>query len=389
MSEHSICIKEFCKFQEGYVNPSQTVPDYFDGDVKWLRANDLNNGRVYDTSRKLSLKGFNSAKKSAILFKPKSIAISKSGTIGKLGVLEDYMCGNRAIINIEVDPNIASNMYVFYSLLNAQKEIEEMAVGSVQKNLYTSILGEVQIPKKALQEQQSIAEVLSSLDDKMDLLHRNNKTLEEMAETLFRQWFVDLEFSSTINDVADVLNGYAFKSTEFTSEGVNHVIKIKNIGSSSVNISDCDRISDNTASKTHNKFKILSGDILIAMTGAEIGKMGIVGNTNNNLWLNQRVGSIRDIHDGSRYLAYLALKSELGQDYILNTASGSAQPNISGADIMKCPFPKIPKDQIIEKSQILKKLFDKVIHNLGQISHLNITRDILLPKLMSGQVVFS
>lgn len=238
-----------------------------------------------------------------------------------------------------------------------------------------------------LPEQQAIAEVLSSIDDKIELLHRNNKTLEEMAETLFRQWFVDLEFNSTINDVTDVLNGYAFKSAEFSSEGTNHVIKIKNIGGSSVNIYDCDRISEHTANKTNNKFKVCAGDILFAMTGAELGKMGIVGQTDKSLWLNQRVANIKDKVEGSRYLAYLALKSDLGQDFILNIASGSAQPNISGIDISRCPFPAISKEHIKEKSVGLKKLFDKLIHNLGQISVLNTTRDTLLPKLMSGQVI--
>ena len=103
-------------FQEGYVNPSQTNNDYFDGDIKWLRAVDLNDSEVWDTTRKISNLGFESAGKSAVLFKPNTIAISKSGTIGRLGILKDFMCGNRAVINIEVDEEKADLMFVFYSL---------------------------------------------------------------------------------------------------------------------------------------------------------------------------------------------------------------------------------------------------------------------------------
>ena len=85
-----------------------------------------------------------------------------------------------------------------------------------------------------------------------------------------------------------------------------------------------------------NRFVISSGDILFAMTGARIGKMGIVPKTNRKLWLNQRVGMLNEKCPGSRFLAYLQLKSDFGQDYIENTATGSAQPNISSIGIVNC-----------------------------------------------------
>ena len=74
-------------------------------------------------------------------------------------------------------------------------------------------------------------------------------------------------------------------------------------------------------SYTHLKFRISSGDILIAMTGAEIGKLGIIPSTDKSLWLNQRVGLLAEKYKGGKYLAYLQLKSDFGQDYIENTAN--------------------------------------------------------------------
>lgn len=132
-------LSNLCAFQEGYVNPAQTHPEYFDGDVKWLRAVDINESFITETSRTLTKAGFESAKKSALLFKPNTIAISKSGTIGRLGIIADYMCGNRAVINIA--PNDESMLAFIYCFLkNKQKEFPDMAVGSVQKNLYVSLL---------------------------------------------------------------------------------------------------------------------------------------------------------------------------------------------------------------------------------------------------------
>ena len=128
-----------CHFQEGYVNPAQTHPEYFDGNVKWLRAVDINESFIIETSRTLTQTGFKSAKKSALLFSPNTIAISKSGTIGRLGIVADYMCGNRAVINIEPnDPSLLPFIYAY--LKSRQNEFPDLAVGSVQKNLYISLL---------------------------------------------------------------------------------------------------------------------------------------------------------------------------------------------------------------------------------------------------------
>lgn len=148
--QQTVELRTMCAFQEGYVNPSQTHPEYFDGSVKWLRAVDINESFIIETSRTLTTAGFESAKKSALLFQPNTIAISKSGTIGRLGIIADYMCGNRAVINIR--PHNPSHLPLIYSFLKSkQKEFPDLAVGSVQKNLYVSILEpmQVKLPKTA------------------------------------------------------------------------------------------------------------------------------------------------------------------------------------------------------------------------------------------------
>ena len=135
----SVSLNQLCSFQEGYVNPSQTEPEYFDGDIKWLRAVDINESFIINTSRTLTNTGFRSAGKSAVLFQPNTIAISKSGTIGRLGIIADYMCGNRAVINIQ--PNEPKYLPFIYAFLKSkQHEFPDLAVGSVQKNLYVSVL---------------------------------------------------------------------------------------------------------------------------------------------------------------------------------------------------------------------------------------------------------
>ena len=150
-------LKELCLFREGYVNPPQGVPEYFDGPIKWVRANDVNFKNIFFTSRTLSQRGFDSAGKSAVLFKPDTIVVTKSGTIGRSAIIKDYMCGNRAIINVELkDNNIWDTKYIYYCLSTMQGYLQSIAVGTTQLNLYIFNLQEIDIPFPSKEERRHI-----------------------------------------------------------------------------------------------------------------------------------------------------------------------------------------------------------------------------------------
>lgn len=284
---------------------------------------------------------------------------------------------------------IADKAFLYYYL--SQEDIHNYFMisqaSSTMPAITFSMMNQLSISLPTLPEQKQIASILSSLDDKIDLLNRENKTLEIMAETLFRKWFVEDANNGTLEQFISIQNGYAFKSKDFqSSEGKNRVIKIKNISGGIVNVDNTDFIDAKVASSIQKRFKLTEGDIIIAMTGAEIGKLGIIPKTKNNLWLNQRVGLLSEKYKGSKYLAYMQLKSDFGQDYIENTATGSAQPNISGIGIEKCGFPVLLEVQIKEYSIQIGELYDKVNSNISQIRFLSQLRDTLLPKLMNGEV---
>lgn len=292
------------------------------------------------------------------------------------------------LIRYKIDSKIADPYYIGHILRSPSwfDYVDAIAGGSAQPGANAKQLGSFEISLPPLSEQKSIASVLSSLDDKIDLLHRQNATLEKMAETLFRQWFENEDNDGTVAQLINIQNGYAFKSKDFRENGSHSVIKIKNISGGIIDIENTDFVESQIAEIVPERFKIKTGDILIAMTGAEIGKLGLIPKTNNNLWLNQRVGLLKEKYQGAKYLAYLQLKSDFGQDYIENTATGSAQPNISGTGIENCGFPKLSEELIKEYSHQIGDFFEKIIFNLGQIRTLSTLRDTLLPKLMSGEV---
>ena len=270
-------------------------------------------------------------------------------------------------------------VYLFENL-----DLNPYITGAVQPKLNQSTLLNIPFKIPILETtQQKIAEILSSFDDKIDLLHRQNKTLESLVLTLFRHYSTHKELDSIIGDIIALQSGYAFKSKDFQNFGKDRILKIKNIQNSVIDIINTDFVNENISKILDSKFRIFGGDILFGMTGAEIGKMGIVPKNNETLWLNQRVGVLREKFKGAKYLAYLHLTSAFGFDYIVNAASGSAQPNISAKDIENCPFYYFTESELHNMSLQISPFFEKMIQNSGTILTLQAMRDMLLKAIFA------
>jgi len=122
------------------------------------------------------------------------------------------------------------------------------------------------------------------------------------------------------------------------------------------------------------------------MTGAEVGKIGLVPLTEKNLWLNQRVGMFKEKITYGNLFMYLLLSSDTYQTTIQNSALGSAQPNISSSSIENI-HAIIPSAELIKRyGEIVNPMFEKILDNLAENEILRNTRDALLPRLMSGQI---
>lgn len=311
------------------------------------------------------------------------VTIGRSGNIGTPHYYENDFWAHNTVLYIK-DFKVSEPKFIYYFLRTI--DFTQFNAGSSVPTLNRNHIHELDFLLPPFIEQTAIASILSSLDDKIDLLHRQNKTLEQLAETLFRQWFVEEEWQGTLSEFVKVQSGYAFKSKDFREVGFAGIIKITNISMGFIDISKSDFVDETAVKNLDTKFKIKSGDFLIAMTGAEIGKIGIVEKTEKEIWLNQRVGKLEAKVPYGNLIGYLALKSREGQDHILNACSGSAQENISTTGIEEMIFAKYDEAKAISFGKEAKPLFDKIIFNLNQIRTLTQTRDTLLPKLMSGEV---
>lgn len=333
--------------------------------------------------------------------------------------------------NYEIDPDF---LYWVLRTKAYQYYIVGSATGSTVKHTSPTRICtyEFQAPKDK-EKQKEIAQILTSLDDKIELNLQMNQTLEAIAQAIFKEWFVDFNFPKSLNhdspDLPDeqdlkkenqkaknhsnqdnpknqgsdnglpkgwrmgilseimyVQNGYAFKSSDFIDEGENGILKIKNISNKVVDIVNVQFIPSEVTMNIDKRFKVESGDLLIAMTGAEVGKVGMVPNTKKNLWLNQRVGSLKEKVKYSKWFCYLILSTNEYQNILLSSASGSAQPNISGSQIERIEIILPSVDLIEEFGSIVNPLFEKILENYSFNQTLTQIRDTLLPKLMSGSL---
>ncbi len=383
-------------FQEGYVNPSQRDPSYFDGNIKWLRATDLNDGLVENTTRTLTEKGFKSAGKSALLFEPGTLAISKSGTIGRVGILGDYMCGNRAVINIKPAANSVPR-YLFFVLRHLRSTIETLAEGSVQKNLYVSTLSNLDVPAPPRAIQQQFADTLGVLDDRITLLRETNATLEAIAQALFKSWFIDFDpvrakqegrAPEGMDEATAALFPDRFEESELGV--VPRGWKVGKLEDLLVLQRGFDLPA---AERQPGDYPIIAASgpagahhtSMAKAPGVVTGRSGVLGKVflelddywplNTTLW-------VKDFRAASPCYAYEVLR-------LLDFASfnaGSAVPTLNRNHVHSLPYLIPPRECIDAYEEFAMSLHVRVRVNQQQTQTLAAIRDNLLPRLISGQL---
>ena len=381
----TIKLKDCCSFQEGYVNPSQSHPEYFGGSIKWIRAVDLNNANVYNTTRTLSEIGFQSSGKSALLFEPNTIVISKSGTIGRLGIIKDYMCGNRATINIKPKENIDLT-YLFYFLRSKQKEFEDLAVGSVQKNLYVSILESIEISLPSLPLQRKIVSIVKDIDEKIELNTAINNNLEQQAQAIFENEFLSLRSlpdgwnQASLIDIADYLNGLAMQKYRPTvNETGIPVLKIKELRQGC-----CDDNSELCSPNIKSEYIIHDGNVIFSWSGSLLVDFWCGGICGLNQHLFKVTSSKYD-----KWFYYAWTKHHLNRFIAVAADKATTMGHIKRDELAKAEV-LIPNEADYNRiGALLQPIYDLIIANRIENKKLAETRDTLLPKLMNGEIDIS
>ena len=244
----------------------------------------------------------------------------------------------------------------------------------------TSTFNAIKVSLPPISEQKAIAEVLSSLDDKIELLHRQNKTLEDMAQTLFRQWFIDDAGDNwkkvSLDEIAEYLNGLACQKHPPENQiDKLPVLKIKELRNG---ISES---SDYSTSKVDKKYIVKLGDVIFSWSGSLMIKIW----DGQKCVLNQHLFKITS-EKYPKWFYYFWTKHHLSKFIGIADSKATTMGHIKRSDISSS-MALIPTNNILEKmDRKIAPLFEKILLTNKQISPLENLRDTLLPKLMSGEV---
>ena len=311
--------------------------------------------------------------------------------LGKSGFVTDEILPantNQALAIIKVDNTKAVPKFIHFAL--QQKSVIEyvntISGQSAQPNINMEEIGSIEVLLPPLHEQELIVEILSSLDDKIDLLHQNSKTLDQLAEALFRQWFIEDSEANCkpgrIKDICKLPSGFSFKSNSFIEKGIYKIITIKNVQDGYLDLNNTATINI-IPSNLPSHCKLKMGDILLSLTG-NVGRVCRV--TEENLLLNQRVSKVTPLSKEVYEFCLVLFSSNKFRTNLEELARGTAQSNLSPIETLEVEI-NVPKSEILlQFHNLTKELFEKHLKNNLQIQQLEAVRGSLLPKLMSGAV---
>ena len=327
---------------------------------------------------------------------------------GKMAMasIPDKGIGSTELFVFRGKKGITDNDFVYYFL--KQSYIRNLAANSMtgasgRQRADLKFIKKIKFDLPSLPIQQKIASILSAYDRLIENNTRRIRLLEQMAENLYKEWFVRFRFPEHekvemvnglpkgwetihIKELAQLKSGYAFKSEWFVEEG-EAVAKIKDIGNILMDTSSFSYVDKENCIKA-KKFLLTTGDLTIALTGATIGKISIVPKHKGNIYTNQRLGKffLGDKPMEKLPFLYCLFKQESMVSNIVNLSnSSSAQPNISPEQIEKIKI--LGNHDIISMyNKTCNPLFSNILALYSQNQLLTRQRDLLLPRLMSGKL---
>ena len=365
--------------------PKSSEAKFYDGNIPWLNTKEINFNRITKTERCITEEGYNNS--SAKWIPKGSVIVAMYGaTAAKVAYTQIDLTTNQACCNLIIDDNKADSQFVYYYIQSSYEELLNLSCGAAQQNLNVGVIADFPILLPPLDEQKRIVSILGSMDDKIDLLNRENATLEAMAETFFRQWFVEDAKEDgeevTLGDVVKTTSGGtpSRKHPDYYNSGTIYWVKSKELQNSFI-FSTEEMITEDAMNNSSAKL-LPEKSVLIAMYGATVGEYGILSKP---MTCNQAVCAL--IPNDNYPYTYLYLWTALMKQDFINLATGAAQQNIS-QDLIKQQFVCADTDRIKQFDELVNSYFKKMLCNQMQIETLIQKRDILLPQLLSNAINF-
>ena len=384
-------LHEIGRIVGGATPPTKDSANY-DGEISWITPKDLSNftGRyIQKGERSITQKGFDSS--SCQILPKGSILFSSRAPIGYIAIAANELCTNQGFKSIIPDNNLVNNLFLYYLLKYNKEEIEGLGSGTTFKEVSAKVMQNFDIKIPSIQTQKKIADILSSLDDKIEVNKRINDNLEQQAQALFKSWFVDFDpfkdrkFVDSelgkipegwkvgyLSEIADIIMGQSPNGSTYNEngEGIIFYQGRAEFGTRFPSI----RLF------TTNPTRIAPANSILISVRAPVGDINI---THKECCIGRGLASAVSRTNKSAFLLYtlFSLKSDLDKFNAEGTVFGSI--NRKALETLKI---LIPTNDIISKFEAIVASMDQQILTLHlESENLKILRDTLLPKLMSGE----
>ena len=315
----------------GGSTPKTSEDDFWDGEHYWISPAELDGSKyVYSTTRTITDAGVRSAHLQILPIG--TVLLSSRAPIGKVAITKVPMYCNQGFKNLVCGKDLI-NEYVYWFLKHNTDYLNSLGTGATFKEISKKVVGQIPIPVPPIAEQEKIVAELDCLSGIIEKKKQQSKELDNLAQAIFYDMFGDPITNEkgwevkTLGDMCDIINGFAFKSPLFTEDG-DYILRISNIQEGYVDLKDVAYFHKSDYPKVNfEKYAVLPNDIVIALSGATTGKLGI-NKTGFKLYLNQRVAICREKNDKilKEYLLYYLHEQS---KKFLSDAAGVAQPNLS------------------------------------------------------------
>ena len=385
MSEwKKVKLGEICERVTSGGTPKANVSSYYNPPtIPWLKTKEVNYCRITETENYISEEGLKNS--SAKLISPNSVIIAMYGqgdTAGRIAINKIPLATNQACCNLTIDKSKADYEFIYYQLCTLYDKLVSLKAGAAQPNLNARIIKNLEIIMPSLPIQYCIANILSRYDSLIENYQKQIKLLEEAAQRLYKEWFVDFHFPGheTTKIVYGVPEGW-------TPSQLGQLAEFKR-------------------GKTITKKDVIDGDIPVVAGGLEPAYYCNKSNTAERvitisgsganagftrMYFEKVWASDCSFVDASvtPFLHFVYCYLKANKTTIDNMQKGAAQPHVYAKDINSLSI-CIPIESVLKSFEgTASKYFDTISSFQSQIHLLTEARDRLLPKLMGGEIVLS
>lgn len=384
--------------------PDTSNRDYWGGKIPWISPKDLTGyNKIYIEKGERNITELGYKNSSTRLLPKGTVLFSSRAPIGYVAIASNPICTNQGFKSLVCNETIVSNVYLYYWLKSNTEYLQSLGTGTTFAEISGSALKTVNISLPPIEEQKRIAGVLSSLDDKIDLLNRENVTHEALAETLFRHYFIENPDPTwkegKLGDyVIETIGGEWGTETPEGESGMP-VRCLRGADVADLNDGIATRIPLRYVKPSkYEKIKPNNGDIILEISGGtdtcSTGRVAYINEGVKQLFDYPIVFSnfcrLLRVKEDYTYFVYCYFRHLHKQGEFFNLENGSSgihNLNYKAALYDDLGWP-VPTDEklVIEFGEKVKPYFDKINTNKKQILSLSAQRDTMLPRLMSGEV---